>query len=201
MKIAVYSGSFNPMHIGHIAVIEYLLGHGGFDMVYMIVSPHNPFKADSIRDNARKRYEAAKQAIERRGLSARVKVDDIEFGRPTPSYTINTLDALSEREPGKRFTLVIGGDNVSEMLRWKEGERLLTQYGVVVYPREGYNMVHAAAVLRKQQKNAEQLFGTPDGKHHPFHIKLLREAPLVTVSSTQIREMQARGESVDHLLA
>lgn len=201
MKIAVYSGSFNPMHIGHIAVIEYLLDHGGFDMVYMIVSPHNPFKDGSMRDNAYERFEAAKAAIERRGLSSRVKVDDIELDRPTPSYTIQTLDALKTREPQNRFTLVIGGDNVADMLKWKEGERILTEYGVVVYPREGYNIVRESAKLKLQHKNAEMLFGTPDGKHHPFRIKLLRDAPLVTISSTEIRTRLAAHQSVDHLLA
>ncbi len=200
MKIAVYSGSFNPMHIGHIAVIEYLLGHGGFDMVYMIVSPHNPFKNSGLKDNARERYAAACEAIERRGLSARVLVDDIEFGMPTPSYTVDTLDALKKREPENRFTLVIGGDNISELLRWKEGERLLTEYGVVVYPREGFNISSEARKLKLQHRNAERLFA-PDAPHRPYHIKLLKDAPLVTISSTTIRQMLSDGNDVSKLLA
>lgn len=187
MKIAVYSGSFNPMHIGHIAVIGYILNHGGFDMVYVIPSPHNPFKDGSIRDNARERYAAAVQAISRRGLSQRVKVDDIEFGMPVPSYSVDTLDALSARESDNSFTLVIGGDNVCEMLRWKEGARLISEYGIVVYPREGYDAETAAEGLLEQVPAAR--------------IQILRGAPFVTVSSTQIRDMLARGEDVSLLLA
>lgn len=209
MKIAVYSGSFNPMHIGHIAVVRYLLDHGGFDMVYLIVSPQNPFKDGSIRDNARERYLGAAEAIRRQGLENRVKVDDIEFGRPAPSYTINTLDALKEREPRNRFTLVIGGDNIGAMLKWKEGERLLCDYGIVVYPREGYNMVREARILKQQHRNAEILFGDAQGhpwgsaefKHRPYRIKLLKDAPLVTISSTQIREMIRQGLDASEYLA
>lgn len=200
MKIAVYPGSFNPMHIGHIAVIGYLLGHSGFDKVYLVVSPHNPFKDRAIKDNADMRLQAARQAIERHGLGDRVLVDDIEFGRPSPSYTIDTLDALKRREPGNSFTLVIGGDNVEGMPRWKEGERLLTEYGVAVYPREGHDMVREANKLKLQHKNAEKLF-SPGCKHRPYRIRLLREAPFITVSSTRIREMLSRGEDVTALLA
>lgn len=146
------------------------------------------------------RLQAARQAIQRHGLGDRVLVDDIEFGRPSPSYTIDTLDALKRREPGNSFTLVIGGDNVEGMPRWKEGERLLTEYGVVVYPREGYDMVREANKLKLQHKNAEKLF-SPGCKHRPYRIKLLRGAPFITVSSTQIREMLSRGEDVTALLA
>ncbi|MCQ2185647.1 MAG: nicotinate (nicotinamide) nucleotide adenylyltransferase [Bacteroidales bacterium] len=206
MKIAVYSGSFNPMHIGHIAVVRYLLEHGDFDMVYMIVSPQNPFKDSSLRDNAAARYSAAVETVKRQGLEKKVLVDDIELRRseeelcasraqgrnPQPSYTIDTMDALQKREPGNEFTLVVGGDNLESMLKWKEGERLLCQYGIAVYPREGYDIA----------AEAEKLVSKPDatcGK--TFRIKLLCDAPLVTVSSTQIRNMIAEGLDATPLLA
>lgn len=199
MKIAVYSGSFNPFHKGHLTVVKYLLEHCGFDMIYLVVSPQNPFKDSSLADSSRERLENVREAVARNSLSAKVKVDDIEFSMPYPSYSIRTLDALSAREKGNRFTLVVGGDNLRELLRWKEGERILTQYGVVVYPREGFDIVHDCAVLKRQHKNAEMLFGSV--KHTPYHIKLLRDAPLVNVSSTEIRQMIQRGEDVTHLLA
>lgn len=199
MKVAVYSGSFNPMHIGHLSVIRYLLENAGYDKVYMIVSPHNPFKDPGIADNSAQRLQAAREAIERHGLQDRVLVDDIEFGMSQPSYSIRTLDALKAREPRNRFTLVIGADNLSEMLRWKEGERLMSEYGIVVYPREGFNMVHDCKVLKTKHKNECNIFNIP--KHSILHIKLLRDAPFVTVSSTQIREMKAAGRDVSDLLA
>lgn len=199
MKVAVYSGSFNPMHIGHLSVIRYLLENAGYDKVYMIVSPHNPFKDPGIADNSAQRLQAAREAIERHGLQDRVLVDDIEFGMSQPSYSIRTLDALKAREPRNRFTLVIGADNLSEMLRWKEGERLMREYGIVVYPREGFNMVHDRKVLKTKHKNECSIFNIP--KHSILHIKLLRDAPFVTVSSTQIREMKAAGRDISDLLA
>lgn len=210
MKIAVYSGSFNPMHIGHIAVVRYLLEHGDFDKVYMIVSPQNPFKDSSLRDNAAARYSAAVEAVKRQGLEQKVLVDDIELRRseeelvasraqgrnPQPSYTIDTLDALQEREPGNEFTLVVGGDNLEGMLKWKEGGRLLCRYGIVVYPREGFDIAAEADKLSSRQKELPGCAG-----ENPFRIKLLREAPLVTVSSTQIRQMMACGQDVSALMA
>lgn len=200
MKVAVYSGSFNPIHKGHIAVIRYLLDVAGYDSVYLIVSPHNPFKEVSLADSGEKRLAAVREAIRRNGLQDRVLVDDIEFGMPLPSYTIRTLDALQAREPANRFTLVIGGDNVSRMLEWKDAERLMEQYGLVVYPRKGYNMVRDARILKQKHRNAERMFESGD-RHKPFHIKLLKDAPLVEVSSSEIREMISRGEDVTSLLA
>lgn len=171
-----------------------MLDHGGFDMVYLIVSPRNPFKDQSLECSDRERYDAAVQTIERLGLSDRIKVDDIELSMPRPSYTINTLDALREREKDNRFTLVIGADNLPDMLKWREGERILTDYGIVVYPREGYNMVHDCATLKLQYKNSVRVF-SPGAKAKPLHIKLLREAAQVNISSTEIRGMIARGET------
>lgn len=201
MKIAVYMGSFNPMHIGHLTVIRYLLDKSGFDRVYLIVSPQNPFKDKELADSAQKRYSDAVLAVERAGLGEKVLVDDIELSMGYPSWSIRTLDALKKREPSNRFTLVIGGDNLHEMLDWKEGGRILMEYGVVVYPREGYNIVHDTAVLKRQHKNEEVLLGGSEVKHRPYHIKLLKDAPPVNVSSTMIRNMITEGKDVSHLLA
>lgn len=189
MRIAVYSGSFNPMHIGHIAIVRYLLDSGGFDKVYLVVSPRNPFKDSAIAANSDERLAAARQAISQNGLSERVVVEDIEFSMPQPSYTVHTLDALQAREPAARFTLIIGADNLPDMLKWHEGERLLSQYGIAVYPRDGFDMEHDRHVL----------YHTPH--HHPFHIKTMKDAPKIEVSSTKIREILSRGEDASSLLA
>lgn len=182
------------MHIGHLSVVRYLLESAGFDMVYLVVSPHNPFKDSSLASSASQRYKAACEAVQRHGLSDRVKVDDIELGMTPPSYTIRTLDALQERERRNKFTLVVGGDNLHELPSWKEGMRILTQYGVVVYPRSGSNITHDAAVLRQEHKNQETVLGTI--KHKPLKIKLLKDAPLVDISSTQLRDMLSKGQDI-----
>lgn len=198
MKVAVYTGSFNPMHIGHLSVVRYLLDHAGFDMVYLVVSPQNPFKSDSLAASGTERFKAACLAVQRHGFDSRVKVDDIELGMTPPSYTIRTLDALQEREPGNRFTLVVGGDNLHELPSWKEGWRILTQYGVVVYPRSGRDITHDCAVLKQEHANQEAVISRD--KHKSLKIKLLKDAPLVDISSTQLREMLSKGQDISQYI-
>lgn len=197
-KIAVYSGSFNPFHLGHLSIVRHLLDKERYDRVIVVVSPQNPFKDPDIAVSAGERLSAVRQAVARNGLDSRVSVDDIEFHLPQPSYTIHTLDELQRRNPDARLTLVIGADNLPDILRWNQGQRILTQYGVAVYPREGYNMVHDCAVLKNKHKNAEMIFG--EHRHSCLHIKLMRDASPVNVSSTLIREKAARGEDVSGLL-
>ena len=118
-KIAVYSGSFNPLHIGHLAIMRHMIEKEGFDYVYLIVSPKNPLKDGISSGTGRERYEAALEAVARRfpGPERKVKVDDIELTMPEPHYTIRTLDALREREPENSFTLIIGADNLDSIRR------------------------------------------------------------------------------------
>ena len=111
MRIAVYSGSFDPLHIGHLAIMDYLSRDSSFDWVYLVISPQNPFKDASKADNAQERFENAVAAV-RRHPELHVWVDDIELRMGQPSYTIRTLDALREREPGNEFVLVMGADNL-----------------------------------------------------------------------------------------
>ena len=183
MKIAVYSGSFDPLHIGHLAIMEYLTNETDFDQVYLIVSPQNPLKKAGKARSGRRRFKAALEAVARHpGL--RVKVDDIELGMEPPHYTIRTLDALKEREPENDFTLVIGADNLDNIHQWRDYSRLLTQYGVAVYPRSGYNLEALARSLAEECSAGE-----------PYRISII-SAPVVDISSTQIREGLARGEDM-----
>lgn len=183
MKIAVYSGSFNPLHIGHKAIIEYLTGKMDFDEVYLIVSPQNPLKGPCDDPDGIKRTEAAKKAVSAYRLKA--KVDDIEIGMPAPQYTINTLDALKRREPDNDFTLVIGADNLDRMHMWKDYRRILSEYGVLVYPRKGYDMKRICDGLMSES-----------GKYRIT----LADAPTVDVSSTEIREGLASGENMSDVM-
>ena len=185
-NIAVYGGSFNPLHIGHLAIMKHLVDVAGFDAVYLVVSPKNPLKESISSDSARDRYNAAVEAVGRHFCrAAQVRVDDIELNLPSPHYTIRTLEALKEREPENRFTLVMGADNLSIIRNWKDYSKILTDYGIAVFPREGYDM----AQIKQDLLN----------ENPAYKIQLLN-APLVTISSTQIREALSRGEDVSHLL-
>lgn len=184
-NIAVYSGSFNPLHIGHLAIIRHLIERAGFDMVYLIVSPKNPLKDSISSDSGAARYQAAIEAVARHFGQEAVKVDDIELQMPEPHYSIRTLDALQEREPGNSFTLVMGADNLAIIRRWNDYARILSEYGVAVFPREGYDL----AEIKKDLLDED-----------PSYKITLLDAPLVTVSSSQIREGISRGEDISHLL-
>ncbi len=186
MNIAVYSGSFNPLHIGHLAIIKHMLEEADFDMVYLIVSPKNPLKDSISSDSARDRYTAAAAAINRHfAPNSEVLVDDIELTMPEPHYTIRTLDALSQREPGNAFTFVMGADSLADIRRWKDYTRILSEFGVAVFPRKGHDLTTIKTDLLKE---------------NPVYKIQIINAPLVTVSSTQIREGLAKGEDISHLL-
>ena len=211
-NIAVYSGSFNPLHIGHLAIIRHMIEVAGFDMVYLIVSPKNPLKDGISRDSGRERYKAAVEAVERRFLrsglpasgrndnkeshsasgrndskavEAKVKVDDIELNMPEPHYTIRTLDALKEREPDNRFTLVMGADNLADIRRWRDYARILKEFGVAVFPREGHDLTEIKQDLLKED---------------PAYMIQILDAEMVDISSTQIRNAIAEGEDISKYL-
>ena len=184
MRIAVYSGSFDPLHIGHQAIMERLTASPDFDWTYLVISPQNPFKEAAKALNAERRYRAAVEAV-RRHPGLHVWVDDIELTMPATQYTIRTLDTLRLREPGNEFTLVVGGDNLAGILRWREAPRLLREYGVVAYPRRGFD----SEALR------DQVLAEDPG----YRVSLI-DAPLVDISSSEIRAMLERGEDASKYL-
>ena len=184
MKIAVYSGSFNPLHKGHEAIIRFLTQKAGFDWVYLVVTPQNPFKDAHSLPAGQDRYDASQSAIARHP-DLKVTLQDIELKMTPPQYTIRTLDALRAREPENDFTLVIGADNLACFGGWRYHERILREYGVVVFPRKGYHRGHDKARLMKEDPS--------------YRITLLK-APLVTISSTEIREGLAAGRDMSRWL-
>ena len=186
MNIAVYSGSFNPLHIGHLAIMKHLVGDGGFDRVYLIVSPKNPLKEGISSDSGQERFVAAVEAVIRHfGNDSQVIVNDIELNMPAPHYTIRTLDALSESEPLNSFTLVIGSDNLADIRRWRDYERILKEYGVAVFPRNGFDMPAIIQDLHDEDPS--------------YRITLLN-AEMVDISSTIIREALAEGKDASEWL-
>jgi nicotinate-nucleotide adenylyltransferase len=182
MNIAVYSGSFNPLHIGHLAILKHLTQEAGFDLVYLIVSHKNPLKDSISSDSATARFNAAVEAVNRHfSPASEVIVDDIELTMPEPHYTIRTLDALKERESETSFTFVLGSDNLADIRRWRDYSRILLEFGVVVYPRTGFDTEAVRQDLLKEN---------PD-----YKIEII-DAELVDISSSEIREKKASGQDV-----
>ena len=182
MRIAVYSGSFNPLHVGHLAILRLLQRR--FDETYLVVSPKNPLKDAISADSGRERWLAATEAVGRHP-ELRVKVDGIELEMEPPHYTVRTLDALRRREPENTFTLAIGADNLADFRRWRDYGRILREYGVAVYPRTGFDPDAVAADLLAEDPS--------------YRIELL-DAPLVDISSTVIREGLAAGRDMTEWL-
>jgi len=183
MRIAVYSGSFNPLHIGHLAILQRLTGM--FDKVLLVVSPKNPLKDIDGATGAR-RFEAAQEAIARHPeLDGKVEACDIELTLPQPNYTYITLDTLKEQNPGDEFTLVCGGDQIANFRRWRRYKHILLRYGIAVFPREGFDLEAEKASLLEE---------------NPKYKVTLVDAPLVTVSSTEIREGLLEGRDMSHIL-
>lgn len=210
MRIAVYSGSFNPLHIGHKAIMEYLTSEKKFDWVYLIVSPKNPLKSNISADSGEARFNAAVEALGRHP-ELNVKVDDIELKMPPPHYTIKTLDALKRREPENEFTLIIGADNLSSIHRWRDFPRILAEYGVAVYPRTGFDIVRLRRELMEESKSFPSLYvldeaesgadrlTLEDTDNHFYDIEIL-DAPLVDISSTEIRDGIMQGHDMSEYL-
>lgn len=163
MKIGLFFGSFNPIHIGHLIIANYMANHTTLDQVWLIVSPHNPLKDKDALTNMYDRLEMANLALEN---SVNIKVKDIEFKLPQPSYTIDTLTHLKERYPEHSFSLIMGSDNLVSFKKWKNYELILRDYHIHVYPRPGYD-------------NHELL-------NHPSVT--VTDTPLMEISATFIRK-------------
>lgn len=176
MRIGIYSGSFNPVHVGHMVIAGYMAEFSDLDEVWMVVSPRNPLKAtdDMLQDYHR--LELVKYAI---GKNKKIKGSDIEFKLSKPSYTINTIKFLLDKYPADEFVLIVGEDNLRTFDQWKEYETLLQLCFVYVYPR----------------LNVEQTkFHT-----HP-KVKMIREVPVMEISATFIRKGIREKKDVRYML-
>ena len=135
-KTGLYFGSFNPIHIGHLAIANYMLEFTDLDEVCFVVSPQNPLKSKNTLLPNHHRYAMVVRAVED---YYRFQVSNIEFSLPQPSYTINTLLALGEKYPEKEFVLILGSDNLDTFHKWKNYEVILQYYRLYVYPRPGHD--------------------------------------------------------------
>ncbi len=166
--VGLYFGSFNPLHCGHLMLAQYMLNTGRFNEVWLVVSPQNPFKQHADLASAAHRLSMARLGAQSvKGL----KISDVEFSMPQPSYTIDTLELLQSQHANTQFSLIMGADNVSGLPKWKRAQDILSRYKIYVYPRKGF---------------------TFEGIN-PGHIEWLDGAPEVQVSSTQLRQWIASG--------
>ena len=132
METGLFFGSFNPVHIGHMAIANYIAEYSSLKEIWFVVSPHNPLKTKETLLGDRDRLYMAELAI---GDDARFRVSDVEFTLRQPSYTIDTMAYLTEKYPSRRFTLIMGEDNLATLHKWKNAEELVKRYPIVVYPR------------------------------------------------------------------
>lgn len=142
MNIGLFFGSFNPIHTGHLIIANYIAHYTTVDQVWLVVSPHNPLKSKSDLINMYDRLEMAKLATDN---AENIKVSDVELKLPQPSYTIDTLTHLTERYPEHQFHLIMGGDNLASLKKWKNYEIILRDFKILVYPRPGFQNPELAA--------------------------------------------------------
>lgn len=174
-KVGLFFGSFNPIHIGHMIIASYVADSTDLKEIWFIVSPHNPLKKKSSLLEGHHRLAMVARAIED---DLRFKASDIEFHLEQPSYTTVTLAHLKEKHPNVHFTLLMGGDNLASLPKWKNHETIFENYPIIVYSRPSHNTADM------EQKG---------------HITVL-DAPQMNISSSLIREMIGHGKTVKYLM-
>lgn len=174
MRVGLYFGSFNPIHHGHLMIASHVMMGSHVDQVWFVVSPQNPFKAGNSLLNEYHRLHLVRLAIED---DRRFRASDIEFRLPRPSYTSDTLSYLSDEYPDHEFSLILGSDSLMNFEKWKNYSHILDRYRVTVYERPGF-------------KVRTDLPGS-----------ITRcEAPLLEISSTRIRDMVSKGQSIRYFV-
>ena len=175
MKTGLFFGSFNPVHIGHMIIANFMATQTDLQEVWMVVSPQNPFKTKKSLAKDHDRLHLVHLAI---GDNSNIRASNIEFNLPKPSYTIDTLTYLKEKFPKKEFALIMGGDNLGNFHKWKNYEQILANHEIYVYKRPQYDLGDLAS--------------------HP-KINLL-EAPLMQISASYIRRCIQEGNSIQYLV-
>lgn len=177
-KIGLFFGSFNPIHIGHLILANYILENSNMDELWFVVSPQNPFKEKASLLKDHNRLHMVEIAVTH---YPKMRASNVEFSLPTPSYTIDTLTYLKEKHPDYSFSLIMGEDNLSNIHKWKNAETLINSHHIIVYPR----------VFDGEKKESEYF------QHE--NISMIK-APIIELSATEIRTMIKDGKNVRPML-
>ncbi|MGG1924318.1 nicotinate (nicotinamide) nucleotide adenylyltransferase [Chryseobacterium sp. NRRL B-14798] len=177
-KIGLFFGSFNPIHIGHLILANYILENSDMDELWFVVSPQNPFKDKKSLLNDHNRLDMVQLAVKN---YPNMRASNVEFSLPKPSYTIDTLTYLHEKYPDYSFSLIMGEDNLKSLHKWKNADILIKNHHIIVYPR----------VFEGEKKDPEYL------QHE--NISLVK-APIIELSATEIRNMIRDGKNVRPML-
>lgn len=177
-KVGLFFGSFNPIHIGHLILANYILEHSDMDELWFVVSPQNPFKDKKSLLQDHNRLDMVERAIKN---YPKMRASNIEFTMPKPSYTIDTLTYLKEKYPDFSFALIMGEDNLKSLGKWKNSDLVINNHQIIVYPR----------VFENDNQKTEYI------QHE--NISLIK-APIIELSATEIRTMIKEGKNVRPML-
>ncbi|AZB30966.1 MULTISPECIES: nicotinate (nicotinamide) nucleotide adenylyltransferase [Chryseobacterium] len=177
-KIGLFFGSFNPIHIGHLILANYILENSDMNELWFVVSPQNPFKEKKSLLKDHNRLDMVELAIKN---YPDMRASNVEFSLPTPSYTIDTLTYLKEKHPDYSFSLIMGEDNLESLHKWKNSDLLIKNHHIIVYPR----------VFEGDKKDSKYI-------NHE-NISLVK-APVIELSATEIRNMIQQGKNVRPML-
>jgi len=174
MKVGLYFGSFNPIHTGHCIIASFIANTTSLDQVWLVVSPQNPFKPSASLLNEYHRLHLVNLALEG---ETKIKSSDIEFYLPKPSYTVDTLAYLKEKHPNHEFAIIMGSDSYQNLSKWKNAANIIRHHPIYIYKRPGFEV--------------ESLL---DPRHE------ILNAPLLEISSTQVRELVKQKKSIRYLV-
>lgn len=174
MKIGLYFGSFNPIHVGHMIIANHVLNYTDLKKIWFVVSPQNPLKHSHTLLNEYHRLQLVRLAVDD---NPALVASDVEFKLPRPSYTIDTLTYLKEKYPKNEFSVIMGSDSFQNIQKWKNYETLITSNRIIIYQRPGFDVKEA----------------------YPS-ILILDETPLLEISSTYIRKLIKQRKSIRYLV-
>lgn len=187
MNIGLYFGTFNPIHVGHLIIANYMVEFTDLDQVWLVVTPQNPLKKKSTLLEDYHRYAMVELAVED---NDKLKASNIEFNLPQPSYTINTLTYIQEKYPKYQFSLIMGEDNLRTLHHWKNHEQIIEEHKIYVYPR----------ALTEQERKDYNNEDTSENNLHLHHNVIYCDAPVMKVSASFIRDAIKHKKDVRYLL-